>query len=87
MNFQGELRHGGRVVLERVAGLIGGRPRRDGSTAWSGTFTIPAGRHLGGGDYTLHLDDGTLPGIHLDGLAANPSLAALVPFEVSKSMV
>jgi hypothetical protein len=86
MNFQGELLHGGRVVLVRVAGLIGVRPQPDGSTAWSGTFIIPPGQYLGGGDYTLHLDDGTSPGIHLDGVAAGPSLAALVPFEVSGPM-
>jgi hypothetical protein len=86
MNFQGELLHGGRVVLERVAGLIDGRGQPDGSTAWSGAFIIPPGRQLGGGDYTLHLDDGTSPGIHLNSVAAGRSLPALVPFQVSGSM-
>ena len=86
MNFQGELTRGGRVVLGRVAGLLGGRLQPDGSTAWSGTFTIRPGQYLGGGNYTLHLDDGTSPGIHLSGVAASPALAALVPFEVSGSI-
>jgi hypothetical protein len=86
MNFQGELLHGGRVVLERVAGLIGGQTKPDGSTVWSGTFIIPPGQYLGGGDYTLRLDDGTSPGIRLGSVAATPSLAALVPFQVSGSM-
>ncbi len=86
MNFQGELLRGGRVVLDRVAGLIDGQARPDGSTAWSGTFIIPPGRSIGGGDYTLHLDDGTSPGIHLSGVAAGRSLPALVPFQVSGSV-
>jgi hypothetical protein len=73
-------------VLGRVAGLIDGQPRPDGSTAWSGTFTIPPGQRLGGGDYTLRLDDGTSPGIRLGGVAAGPSLPTLVPFEVSGSI-
>ena len=69
MNFQGELRHGGRVVLERVAGIIRGQPQPDGSTAWSGTFLIPPGQYLGGGDYTLRLDDGTSQCIHFGNVA------------------
>ncbi len=86
MNFQGELRHAGRVVLGRVAGLIDGQPQPDGSTAWSGAFIIPPGQRLAGGDYTLQLDDGTSPGIHLSSVAAGSSLPALVTFEVSGSM-
>ena len=86
MNFQGQLRHGGLVVLERVAGLIVAQAQPDGSTAWSGSFIIQPGQRLGWGDYTLHLDDGTTPGIRLGKVAAGPSLAALVPFEVSASL-
>ena len=86
MNFQGELTRGGRVVLGRVAGLIDALEQPDGSTAWAGTFTIPPGQRLGGGEYTLQLDDGTSPGIHLGGVAAGPSLPTLVPFEVSGSI-
>jgi len=86
MNFQGELTHGGQVVLERVAGLIDEHPDPDGSMAWSGTFIIPPGQHLDGGDYTLHLDDHTTPGIRLGGVVAGPSLSALVSFTVSGLM-
>ena len=87
MNFQGELLHGGLVVLERVAGLIGELTQPDGSTAWSGAFLISPGQHLRGGDYTLRLDDGSMPVIRLGNSAATPSLAALVSFKVSGSMV
>ena len=73
MNFQGKLLHGGRVVLERVAGLIVGQAQPDGSTAWSGCFLISPGQRLGRGDYTLDLDDGTAPGIRLGKVAASPS--------------
>jgi hypothetical protein len=86
MNFQGKLLHGGRVVLERVAGLIVGHAQPDGSTAWSGCFLISPGQRLAWGDYTLDLDDGTTPGIRLGRVVAGPSLAALVPFEVSGSL-
>jgi hypothetical protein len=86
MNFQGKLLHGGRVILERVAGLIDAQAQPDGSTAWSGSFLIQPGQRLGWGDYTLDLDDGTTPGIRLGKVAAGPSLAALVPFEVSGSL-
>jgi hypothetical protein len=86
MNFQGKLLHGGRVVLERVAGRLVGRAQPDGSTVWSGSFIIAPGVLLGWGDYTLELDDGTTPGIRFDKVAAGPSLAALVPFEVSGSL-
>lgn len=87
MNFQGELTHGGRVVLERVAGTISGQEQADGSTAWSGTFLLPPGhQHLQGGDYTLHLDDGSSHDIHLGSVASGPSHPSLVPFRVSGSM-
>jgi hypothetical protein len=87
MNFQGELTHGGRVVLERVAGTISGQAQADGSTAFSGTFLLPPGHQpLGGGDYTLHLDDGSSHGIRLGGVAPGPHQPALVSFQVSGSM-
>lgn len=86
MNFQGKLLHEGRVVLERVAGRIVGRTQPDGSTAWSGSFIFSPGVLLGWGDYTLDLDGGTTPGIRLDKVAAGPTLAALVPFDVSGAL-
>ena len=87
MNFQGELTHGGRVVLERVAGTISGQPQADGSTAFSGTFLLPPGhQHLVGGDYTLHLDDGSSHGIRLGSVASGPHQPTFVSFQVSGSM-
>ena len=86
MNFQGKLLHEGRVVFERVAGRIVRRAQPDGSTAWSGSFIIAPGVLLGWGDYSLELDDGTTPGIRFDKVAAGPSLAALVPFDVSGAL-
>jgi hypothetical protein len=83
MNFQGELRRGGRVVLERVAGTVSGEPQADGSTAWSGAFLLPPRQRLWGGDHTLYLDDGTSPVIRLISVAAGDSLPALVSFNVS----
>jgi hypothetical protein len=87
MYFQGELTHGGRVVLERVDGNIRGQSQADGSTAWSGAFLLPAGHQpLGGGDYTLNLDDGASHVIHLSSVDSSPLLPAIVLFKVNGSM-
>lgn len=86
MNFHGELTQGGRVVLDRVAGTISGQSQADGSTAFSGTFLLSPGQSLGGGDYTLYLDDGSSHGILLGSVAAGPHQPGIVPFQVSGSM-
>jgi hypothetical protein len=69
MNFQGELLHGGLVVLERVAGLIGEQTQPDGSTAWSGAFLISPGL---GPDVVLQVSGPRPPGGIVSGESGVP---------------
>jgi len=59
--FNGSVRHGGRVALPKVSGVMFRYASRTGQQCWGGSFSVPHGQGIPlGTGFRLVTDDGSI---------------------------